>query len=259
MSVVSERATAVSSDAKREFDRDGYVVLRGFFSPAEVADIRANVERYVREIGPNLPPGEVMYEDKDRPETLKRLAHVDQHDAWFREFLHAGTSTALAELLLGGPVVGKQLAWFNKTPGDSTVTPAHQDGYYFMLEPQEALTMWLALDDVDEGNGCLRYVPGSHRRGMRPHARTQIVGFSQGISDYGDTDRAAEAPVTARPGDLLVHHSLTIHSADANSSERRQRRSLGLIYYSASARQDAEGLEAYRQKLMDDWQKSRKI
>jgi phytanoyl-CoA hydroxylase len=259
MAVMSERATDVSSDAKRDFDRDGYVVLRGFLSPAEVADIRAHVERYVREIGPRLPPGEVMYEDKDRPDTLKRLAHVEQHDTWFREFLHAGKSTALAELLLGEPVVGKQLAWFNKTPGDSAITPAHQDGYYFMLEPQEALTMWLALDDVDEGNGCLRYIAGSHRRGMRPHTRTQIVGFSQGISDYGGADRLAEVPMTALPGDLLVHHSLTIHSADANNSGSRQRRSLGLIYYSANAKQNAEGLEAYRQKLMDDWQKGRKI
>ena len=76
---------------------DGYVVLRGFFSEDEVEQIRANVSRFVQEVGPTLPPGELMYEDRDRPETLKRLAHVDRHDAWFREFLHAGRSAALAE------------------------------------------------------------------------------------------------------------------------------------------------------------------
>jgi phytanoyl-CoA hydroxylase len=245
--------------AKADFDRDGYVVLRGFYSADEVRNIRHNVERYVRDMGPGLPPGELMYEDKSKPDSLKRLAHVDQYDRWFREFLHAGKSTALAELLLGGQVIGQQLAWFNKMPRDSAQTPAHQDGYYFMIEPQAALTMWLALDEVDEANGCLRYIPGSHRHGMRPHARTKIVGFSQGIEDYGDADRAQEVAVAARPGDLLVHHCLTVHSADANRSADRHRRSLGLIYYAAGARPDAERLEAYQRQLVEDLQKERKL
>jgi phytanoyl-CoA hydroxylase len=244
---------------RAEFERDGYVTLRGFFGPDELREIRENVDRYVRTVAPELPPGEVMYEDVARPETLKRLAHVDRHDPWFREFLHAGKSTALAELLLGGPVVGQQLAWFNKMPRDSTQTPPHQDGYYFMIEPQQALTMWLALDQVDETNGCLRYIPGSHRRGMRPHARTQIVGFSQGISDYCPADRATEVVVPADPGDLLVHHCLTVHSADANQSPDRTRRSLGLIYYSADARPDDQRLSAYQRTLVEDLQADRKL
>jgi phytanoyl-CoA hydroxylase len=244
---------------KADFDRDGYVVLRGFFSRDEVGEIRDNIARYVREVGPGLPAGEVMYEDRERPETLKRLAHVDQYDRWFREFLHTGRSTALAELLLGGPVVGQQLAWFDKAPRDSTPTPAHQDGYYFLLEPPAALTMWVALDEVDEANGCLRYVPGSHRRGMRPHARTTVVGFSQGIEDYGDADRAAEVTVPASPGDLLAHHCLTVHSADANGSPDRHRRSLGLIYYAADAHVDGARLEAYQRRLVEDLRRERKL
>ena len=40
--------------------------------------------------------------------------------------------------------------------------------------------MWLALDEVDETNGCLCYVPGSHRQGLREHARTRTLGFLRG-------------------------------------------------------------------------------
>ena len=94
----------------------------------------------------------------------------------------------LAELLLDGPVVPKDLQYFNKPPGIGKPTPAHQDGYYFMLDPCEALTIWVALDHVDDENGCVRYVTGSHKRGMRPHCRTQTLGFSQGITDYGELD-----------------------------------------------------------------------
>ena len=56
---------------------------------------------------------------------------------------------------------------------------------------------------VDEENGCVRYLPGSHREGMRPHRRTNVLGFSQGMSNYGTEDCAREVPVCAEPGDLF--------------------------------------------------------
>ena len=42
------------------------------------------------------------------------------------------------------------LQYFNKSPGANKPTPPHQDGYYFMITPCEAVTMWLALDEVDD-------------------------------------------------------------------------------------------------------------
>jgi phytanoyl-CoA hydroxylase len=200
-----------------------------------------------------------MYEDKSRPETLKQLPHIAAHDEHFRAMLHESRTTELAEFLLGGPVEGRELEWFDKVPGHSRETPPHQDGYYFMIEPQEALTMWIALDEVDEENGCLRYVRGSNLLGLRPHVRSEILGFSQGIPNYGEADMRAEVAVPAQPGDTLVHHSLTIHSAHANRSAVRHRRSLGMIYYSARARQDVARLQAYQRQLVEDWKQSQKI
>jgi phytanoyl-CoA hydroxylase len=245
--------------AKTDFDRDGFVVIRQFFSRDEVDGIRQDIDRYIRDTAPGLPPGDVMYEDKDRPETLKQMPHIAQHDERFRGLLHHGKTVALAELLLGQPVVGKELEWFNKVPIHSRETPPHQDGFYFMIEPQEALTMWIALDDVDEENGCLRYVRGSHLRGLRPHVRSEILGFSQGIPDYGPAEKGFEVAVPAQPGDVLVHHSMTIHLADPNRSRTRSRRSLGMIYYSTRAQQDVVRLQKYQRQLIDDWKNSQKI
>ena len=169
-----------------------------------------------------------------------------------------GKTHQLAELLLGCSAVGKELEWFNKVPRESRETPPHQDGYYFMIEPQEALTMWIALDDCDEENGCLRDVRGSHRRGLRPHVRSAILGFSQGIPDYGPDDRASEVAIPAKSGDVLIHHSMTIHLAHANRSPR-ERRSLGMIYYSARAKQDVERLQAYQRQLTAECQQAQMI
>ncbi len=70
---------------------------------------------------------------------------------------------------------------------------------------------------------ALRYVAGSHREGYRPHARSQILGFSQGISDYGPSDFVREVAVPLKPGDAVAHHGMTIHRADANMSAVRHR------------------------------------
>ena len=120
--------------------------------------------------------------------------------------------------------------------------------------------MWLALDEVDEENGCVRYVLGSKERGMRPHGRTQTLGFSQGITDYGlPEDQANEVALPAQPGDLLVHHAMTIHRADGNHSKTRHRRALGFIYYSEQAQEDESAHAAYQKKLSEELAQSGKI
>ena len=243
------------------FGSDGFVHLEGFLSPAQVADVLANVERFVREVVPAAPDTDVFYEDKERPETLKQLIRVQLHDDYFRSLLEEGIFPKTAADLLGEPVrpVNQQL--FIKPPGGaSRPTPPHQDGFYFHLEPCSATTLWLALDDVDAENGCLRYVRGSHRRGVRPHRRTGTLGFSQGVSDFGTPeDLANEVACTARAGDVIAHHALTIHRADGNRAPGRPRRALGLVYYGISAHDSADEHEAYQRKLATEMRQGGRI
>ncbi len=127
-------------------------------------------------------------------------------------------------------------------------TPPHQNGYYFMLKPSLAVTMWLALEDVDTENGCIRYIKGYHLKGKRPHGRSQTLGFSQGITDYGNHEdlKVEEIAFPAKPGDLLIHHSMTIHRADENKSNSPSRKALGFIYFGESAKEDTEAKNIYQ-------------
>jgi len=244
---------------RESFHRDGFVTLRGFLSGEELAELLANLGRYIREVVPTLTDG-VFYEDKARPETLKQMQDLHERDDYFEKLFYGSKFEALAGGLLGGPVVGKNLQYFDKPPGVGRATPAHQDGYYFMIEPCEAITMWVALEQVDEENGCVRYVRGSHVKGVRDHARTQTLGFSQSIIDYGRVeDLAAEVAVPAQAGDLLAHHALTIHRADGNHSATRTRKALGFVYYAAEAKQDISAHAAYHAKLMAELKESGKI
>ena len=237
----------------RQLEQDGFAALRGFVEPGELSDIVERLGHFIRDIVPRLSPEEAFFEDKGDRRTLKQIQGIADHDPWFRQLFHEGSFRSAAEAALGKPVIPKNLQYFNKPPGVGKPTPAHQDGYYFMLEPCEAVTMWLALEDVDEENGCVRYVRGSHRQGLRSHSRTTVLGFSQGITDYPtEQDRQNEAKVPATAGDLLIHHAMTIHRADGNRSTHRTRRALGFVYYSVDAQVDAQRHAAYQAQLAQD-------
>jgi phytanoyl-CoA hydroxylase len=235
------------------FRRDGFLLIPGFVSPDEVKLIHKHLGILISERLSLMPPEHVFYEDKDDKSTLKQLQTLFTYDPFFHELMFAGKFPELAALLLQDAAVGKNMQYFNKPPQKGKPTPAHQDGYYFMLEPNEAVTMWLALENVDEENGCVRYVKGSHLKGMRPHSKTQTLGFSQGISDFGtEDDKANEVFFATKAGDLLIHHSLTIHRADGNKSLDRTRKALGLIYYADRAKENAKAKEEYQRKLTEE-------
>ena len=249
-----------SAQVLAAFERDGYVALGEFLTQDEVAETQSMLADFIRDRVPELPREQVFYEDLSQPDTLKQIQQLFHHDAFFNDLMFGGKVEQLAELLLQGPVVGKNMQYFNKPPTIGKATPPHQDGYYFMLKPCEAITMWLALDEVDEENGCVRYVRGSHQRGMRSHGRTQTLGFSQGVTDYGTPeDLADEVAFPAQPGDLLVHNAMTIHRADGNRSTIRTRRALGFIYYSERAKVDEEAHAAYQKKLAEEMKEVGKI
>ena len=248
-----------SQELLARFETDGFVRLPGFLSAQQVAEAKDNLDRFIAERVPDLPPQHVFYEDKSRPETLKQLQNLHTYDPYFGQLTVGSRFEELATLLMLDRAVAQNLQYFNKPAGVGKPTPVHQDGFYFMLTPCVAVTMWLALEKVNEENGCVRYVPGSHRQGMRPHDRTDTLGFSQGISDYRETERTAEVMMPAEPGDLLVHHALTIHRADGNHSTTRSRRAMGFVYFGQSARIDDERRAAYQEKLTREMKAAGKI
>lgn len=236
--------TTPADELRARFEEDGFVVIRGFLPPKELRELTSNLDRYIREVVPTLPDGDAFYEDRSRPETLKQMNRIQQ-DPFFAEYLKHPIWTSTAQSLLGEDTIVHGAEWFNKPPQTNHPTPPHQDNFYFCLTPPRVLTMWLALDVVDEENGCLRYIKGSHHLGIRPHNRTKTLGFSQGISDYDDADYANETPIHAMPGDVLIHHGNTIHRADPNRTSNRHRRSFGMVFQGVSAVRDESAFQTY--------------
>lgn len=236
-------------ELKAAFDNDGFVHVPGFLIAHELLVLREALDRYKREVVPQLATDShrAIYDEVNGFRHLKQLVDMQASDRYFRSLLEGERASGLASALLGEKALPQTVEYFAKAPERGTPTPPHQDGFYFCLTPNHAVTLWLALDDCDTENGCLQYVKGSHRAGVLDHGASGVAGFSQGLAErYWSADDVTCMHIAA--GDLLAHHSLTIHFADANSSTR-PRRSIGLIYYGTSARRDEQAWQRYQDSL----------
>ena len=240
---------------KPAYDRDGFVVLPDFLSPTEVGELQARLDGYIRDRVPTVPPSHAFYHDRARPETLKQMQFMEKVDPWFEQYNHHPKWNALAEALLGEPIDRRGASWFNKPPGVEHPTPPHQDNFYAHYDPCSYLMIWVALDPVDDENGCLSYLPGSHLTGFRPHALTSVLGFSQGITDFGPKDEAVEVKIHLRPGGAVAHHGMAIHRAQPNRSPTRNRRAYAIGIMGVSCRVDAAAEAAHKQAVAEQHRK----
>ena len=243
---------------KKNFDDVGYVALSSFLDSEEIAELQLETDRFIKESVRKLPQEAVYCEDKNDLTTLKQVQKINEYDDYFKRLANSKKVVGLAEELLGGSVALQNMQYFNKIPHRGKATPAHQDGYYFMIKPQKALTMWLSLGRADASNGAVCYVRGSHKKGIRPHGVTGTLGFSQGVSDWSEEDEFSCVQMEASAGDMLVHHSLTIHKANNNDSDR-DRKSIGFIFYRDDVVIDEEAHAAYQEKLSDSLREQGKI
>lgn len=245
-----------------DFKSDGLVSIEAFLDASQIAEVRQRLQKFIADVVPTMPESEVYCERAGDLSTLKQLQGIGDRDPWFGEMIAGRNSKflALAEALLGETVRPVNLQYFNKPAGIGQPTPPHQDGFYFHLKPSKAITMWLALEEVTPQQGCVNYVRGSHRYGMRWHGRTETLGFSQGIMDFGapnDLEHAEKFPCQA--GHLLAHHSLTVHWADGNESPDRTRQALGLVYFAESCEVNERTKEAYQRQLDQELKLAGKI
>jgi ectoine hydroxylase-related dioxygenase (phytanoyl-CoA dioxygenase family) len=117
-----------------------------------------------------------------------------------------------------------------KMPGDSKPTPWHQDFPYWPMNEPGALSIWIALDDVNEQNGCMMFVPKSHKAGK---FKAISLAEPEDLFQYTkNTEIDRQKPVICRlkAGSCTFHDGLTFHYAHANHTDK-PRRALAIIFY----------------------------
>jgi len=144
------------------------------------------------------------------------------HDVlWNPAFLMAAS-----QLLDDKPVRFWHDQIFYKPAKKGGVVAWHQDySYWTRTIPIAHITCWCALDDATIENGCLHYIPGSHKWGLMP--KPVIAGEPEGIKDFLNDEQkekfAHPPPAPVRAGEAIFHHSLTLHGSGENKSSRPRR------------------------------------
>ena len=111
----------------------------------------------------------------------------------------------------------------DKPPRHGHETPWHQDeSYWDPAFDYRAVGAWLALDDVDEDNGCMCFIPGSHRGEVLEHRHIGDDPAVHGLwTEHADPSTAVAVPLMA--GGATFHHPRTLHHTPPNRTDRRRR------------------------------------
>ena len=209
------------------YHEHGYLSGIKLLDHAQVEALRAELDELIR---PGLAGKELFHEyhsnESSDPDAV--LFHALGH--WritpgFHDVLWNPAFVMAASQLLGGSVRFWHDQLFYKPARHGGVVAWHQDySYWTRTRPMEHLTCWTALDDTDEENGCLQYVPGSHRWNLLD--MPELAGDMNGIFRFLDQRQAAEfkpLPVPLQKGYATFHHPLLVHGSYQNRSERPRR------------------------------------
>lgn len=198
---------------KEIYERDGVLPRIDVFTKSEIEGFRGQFDALEAREG------------KEKCQIGLQARHMDERFIW--ELSTDDRVLDVMEAVMGEDVMLLSTHFFCKYPdkeGKSFVA-WHQDITYWGLEPPEAHTAWIAIDDSDVENGCMRVIPESHTTGIAPHAKSEKAGnllsINQEIPDeHVDDSTAIDLVLDA--GQMSVHDGSLYHASMPNTSDRRR-------------------------------------
>ncbi len=229
-----------SNQIVREYQLDGVIRIENFFSIKMVAEIRAELKRYIIEDLPSKPQDARTLEADGK--TIRNLWRLELHNSYFRKLGNRKEIIGLIAKLVGGNPVLVGVETFNKPARIGSGVPYHQDNAYFCQIPPDMLTLWVAIDPVTVENGPVYFIKGSHKLAVQPTKLSGVAGNSIGLAKPPDVPKSDQFCATLNPGDATIHHCNIIHHSDPNQSDNDR---LGLLFvYRGSHTQTDQRLKA---------------
>lgn len=219
----TEHPRFLSSQQIANFNQQGFVAPLAIYEPNEISQIRVYFDRLLARV---MADGGNSYSISS--------AHLKYGPVW--DILTNPKIVDFVADLLGENVIAWGSHFFCKMPGDGQAVAWHQDASYWPLSPSQAVTVWLAIDDADPENGCMRFIAGSHHVGhltYRPSDASEHNVLNQSIDNAEQYGTLVWDPLPA--GFASIHSDLLLHGSEPNHSNRR-RCGLTLRYSAANVR-----------------------
>jgi ectoine hydroxylase-related dioxygenase (phytanoyl-CoA dioxygenase family) len=210
------------------FRLEGYLSLTAITAPAEVSGLRDIYDRLFatqagRAEGDHL---DLSGTDEDGAKVvLPQILNPSKYAPELAGTAFRANAEAIAKQLLGPEAEFRGDHAIRKAPHTEAPTPWHQDEAYWdpNLEYSE-LSIWVPLQEATLENGCMQFVPGTHRQEVLPH---HPIGNDPRVIGLEVDDPAARAAGSAAcpipAGGATVHHSRTLHYTGPNRSDGPRR------------------------------------
>lgn len=217
----------LTSDQLEFFAEQGYISGIRLLSDEQVDHLRAELRELM---DPELPDRELFHEYHTNESQDASTVLFHALGAWrirpgFHDLLWNPAFVIPATQLLGGPIRFWHDQLFCKPARHGGVVAWHQDySYWTRTTPLAHLTCWIGLDDSTKENGCLQYIPGSHRWPDLPV--TGLTGEMEAIQQVLTAEQQRQfkpVHVELRRGECSFHHARTIHGSAANYTESPRR------------------------------------
>jgi ectoine hydroxylase-related dioxygenase (phytanoyl-CoA dioxygenase family) len=210
------------------YHNQGYLAGVRILTDEQIGKLRAELIEF---FDPQHPGHELWYEyhtnESNKPDTV--LFHA--LGAWrirpgFHDILWHPAFTVAASQLLGGAVRFWHDQLFCKPAKHGGVVAWHQDySYWTRTKPMAHLTCWIGLDESTKANGCVHYVPGSHRWELLPI--TGLAGNMDAIKEVLSPAQWEQfthpVAIELKAGECSFHHPLMVHGSFENATERPRR------------------------------------
>lgn len=222
----------ISASQISVFRENGHILIPDILNQEEVTIYRGVIEDAVKRFNTEKR----KLEDRDTySKAFLQVMNLWQQDERAKNFVFAKRLGRIAADLLGVENVRiyHDQALF-KEPGGGP-TPWHQDQYYWPIDTEKTVTMWMPLVDINVDMGMLTFASGSHNDG---------VIFDYEISDESEEEftrylKEGGFPITRsatmNSGDTTWHYGCTVHSAPGNKSNKA-REIMTIIYFADGAK-----------------------
>ena len=220
--MISNRPMPLSGDEVSRYHRDGLLIPDYRVPERLLKPMRRSVMDVI-EKNPRVRPellASVNIENSPAP----RVSGLREFDEYARD----PEILDMVSQLLGPDLILWVCSVFCKQPREGREIHWHQDSPYYVMTPTATCSVWTALDDAHPGNGCMRYIPGSHRRGPLRHIidANALPGFND-IVDPAEIDTSLAKDVQLAAGQISLHDAHTVHGSGKNQSAQRR---AGLVF-----------------------------
>jgi ectoine hydroxylase-related dioxygenase (phytanoyl-CoA dioxygenase family) len=216
-----------------DFERDGFVVVAGLLSEAELDRFAPWVDGAVA--ARTAHDRRRLEEKSPYEQSFLQCINLWEDHPPLRALTFHPRIAECAALLLGAERIRlwHDQALYKEAGGRET--DPHQDHPYWPIEETDALTAWIPLDGSTAESGCMGYLPGSHRVGLRKFVNI-FLGNPEDVLARPELAGIEPVFVEVPRGAVAFHHGLTVHLAHPNRSSRVRRVHTAIFFRDGATR-----------------------